>query len=427
MSSVARLEAVLADIAARNGALAIYLQVDADGARAAAAAADRRLATGAARSPLDGCLVGVKDNIDVAGLATTAGLGFRRGRVAARDAFVVERLRAAGAVIVGKLNMHPAAFGATNRNADFGDCANPTHPGLVPGGSSGGSAAAVAAGWADLALGSDTLGSVRLPASYCGVAGFKPTGGAISNGGVVPLSTRLDQVGLLAPDVAGLERGLAATAAFDPDCAGARAIDAAPVAAPTVLRAPRTPLGAAVEPGVWARFEAALAALERGGFRVERFDAPPVDLGRLRRAALLLSTSELLVTFEAEWRDARPAFPPDMAAAMAWAEGKSARDLARALHLIDGGGPLLRRLLGAARCLLLPAAPQVAFAIDARAPDNQADLTTTASLAGAPAASVPMPRADGALSAGLQIVGHPGADREVLAVARAYEALAAAR
>ena len=116
------LRATLVDIAARNAALHIYTAVDQAGALAAARASDARLATGKPLSAIDGVIVSVKDNIDVAGLPTTAGLGFRRAAIAARDAFVVARLRAAGAVILGKVNMHAAAFGATNHNADFGDC-----------------------------------------------------------------------------------------------------------------------------------------------------------------------------------------------------------------------------------------------------------------------------------------------------------------
>ncbi len=415
--------ATLDDIGMRNAALNIYTGLDEAGALAAARASDARHAAGAPLSVLDGAILAVKDNIDVAGLPTTAGLGFRREQIASADDFVVARLRAAGAIVLGKVDMHAAAFGATSRNADFGDCANPTHPGLVAGGSSGGSAAAVAIGWAQLALGTDTMGSVRVPASYCGVAAIKPAAGLISCGGVVPLCARLDHVGLLARDARDLALALPFAAAFDAaDPAARRFGPQVPLPIASMARAPRAPLGAIVEPGIWARFEAALATIARLGCVVERFDAPPCDLGRLRRAGLLLTGAEMLVIYETEWREKRAAFPHEMAATMNWAEGKSARDMARAMCLMDSGIPLQRQLQGTAQCLLLPTSPLSPFPTDAPAPANQADLTVLPNISGSPAASVPMPRGPGELSAGLQIMGCEGDDMAVLALAAAYQA-----
>ena len=425
---VARVESLLADITARNDAWAIYLHVDAQGALAAARASDARHAAGRPLSPLDGMTLAVKDNIDVAGMPTTAGLGFRSGCIAGHDAFVVARLRAAGVVIVGKANMHPAAFGATNRNADFGNCVNPAHPGLVPGGSSGGSAAAVVAGWADIALGSDTMGSVRIPASYCGAAGIKPSAGAISAASVVPLCGRLDSLGLLARDVQVLKQALPLAAGLDATDPYARPYpDWAPRSLPRKLRAPRAPFGTPIDPAVWARFESALGRLSGIGCAIERFDAPACDFGAIRRAGLLLSEAEMLVTFDAQWRGGRAAFPPDMAAAMAWAEGKGARDMARAAVLLETGTPLFRQLLGDADCLLLPTAPQLPFDFDTTPPANQADLTVLGNVAGAPGLSVPMPCAQGELSCGLQVLGRPGDDMAVLELGCAIQAAFAAR
>jgi len=422
LSVVDHVHATLDDIAARNASLNIYTWLDQAGALAAARASDARHATGATLSVLDGAILAVKDNIDVAGLPTTAGLGFRRDRIAGADAFVVARLRAAGAIVLGKVNMHAAAFGATTRNADFGDCANPTHPGRVAGGSSGGSAAALAAGWAQLALGTDTMGSVRIPASYCGVAGIKPSAGTISCGGVLPLCARLDHVGLLARNAPDLALALPLAAGFDAaDPAARRFGPLSPLAIPSTARAPRAPLGSDVEPGIWARFEAALQAIERLGCVVERFDAPPCDLGRLRRAGLLMTGSEMLVIYETDWREKRAAFPAEMAATMTWAEGKSARDMARALTLMDSGIPLQRHLQGTAQCLLLPTSPLSPFSNDLPAPANQADLTVLPNISGSPAASVPMPCEAGELSAGLQIIGREGDDMAVLALAGAYQ------
>lgn len=150
-----------------------------------------------------GTVVAVKDLVDVAGMVTTAGGIILPNEPAARDAPVVERIRGKGCVIVGKTNLHEFAYGVTSTNVHYGNVLNPHDPGRVAGGSSGGSAAAVAARMCDWAIGSDTGGSIRIPASLCGIVGFKPALGTIDLTGVVPLSWSLDTLGPMAPDVAG--------------------------------------------------------------------------------------------------------------------------------------------------------------------------------------------------------------------------------
>lgn len=157
----------------------------------------------------DGDRVAVKDLVDVKGMVTTAG-GIILPKVpAAEDAPVVKRLREAGCVIVGKANLHEFAYGVTNLNPHYGNALNPHDPTRVAGGSSGGSAVAVATGECDWAIGSDTGGSIRIPSSLCGIAGFKPQFGSVDIGGVVPLSRSLDTLGPMAPDVATLVRAFA--------------------------------------------------------------------------------------------------------------------------------------------------------------------------------------------------------------------------
>jgi len=150
--------------------------------------------------------VAVKDLIDVRGMVTTAGGTILPSIPAADDAPVIKRLRKAGCVVVGKTNLHEFAYGVTNVNPHYGTALNPHDPGRVAGGSSGGSAVAVATGMCDWAIGSDTGGSIRIPASLCGVAGFKPAYGSIEVGGVIPLSWSLDTLGPLAPDIATAAR-----------------------------------------------------------------------------------------------------------------------------------------------------------------------------------------------------------------------------
>ena len=159
-----------------------------------------------ADEPGSGERVAVKDLVDVKGMVTTAGGIILPEVPAAEDAPVVRRLRAAGCVFVGKTNLHEFAYGVTNINPHYGNALNPHDPTRVSGGSSGGSAVAVATGQCDWAIGSDTGGSIRIPGSLCGVAGFKPAFGSIDIGGVIPLSPSLDTLGPMAPDVATLAR-----------------------------------------------------------------------------------------------------------------------------------------------------------------------------------------------------------------------------
>ena len=194
-------EACLAAIAARNDELRAFITVTAESARAAARQADHELGAGADRGPLHGIPIAIKDLIDQTGTPTTAGSRVPPARPASSDAVVVERLRSAGAVLVGKTNLHEYAFGTTSEDSAFGAVRHPLDPSRSAGGSSGGSAAAIVAGMALAALGTDTGGSVRIPSAACGLVGLKPGMGEVPVDGVVPLSTTLDHVGPLARTV----------------------------------------------------------------------------------------------------------------------------------------------------------------------------------------------------------------------------------
>jgi aspartyl-tRNA(Asn)/glutamyl-tRNA(Gln) amidotransferase subunit A len=188
-------ERCLQQIAERDSGINAFIAVFGEQARAQARDADRALAANRDLGPLHGVPVSLKDLIDVRGVATTAASRVRQAHIAAADAHVVRHLRDAGAVIVGKTNLHEFAFGTTNEDSAFGPVRHPLDPNRSPGGSSGGSAASVLAGMAYASIGTDTGGSIRIPAAACGLVGLKPSLGDIATGGVIPLSSTLDHVG----------------------------------------------------------------------------------------------------------------------------------------------------------------------------------------------------------------------------------------
>ncbi len=203
-------------IAAYDRDLASYITVTADSALAEAAAAEREIAAGQYRGPLHGVPVSIKDLFYTAGVRTTAGSRILGDFVPTEDATVVARLRGAGAISLGKTNLEEFAFGATSVNPHYGACRNPWDRERIAGGSSGGSAAALAAGLCSVTLGTDSGGSIRQPAALCGVVGLKPTYGRVSRHGVVPLSWSQDHVGPLARTVRDAALVLAAIAGADP-------------------------------------------------------------------------------------------------------------------------------------------------------------------------------------------------------------------
>ncbi len=195
VSAVEVVERYLGAIDSVDGELHAFVTVLHDSARREAAAVDGKVAAGEDPGPLAGVPVALKDNLCTRGVPTTCSSRILDGWCPPYDATVVERLRAAGAIVIGKTNLDEFAMGSSTENSAFGPTRNPFDPGRVPGGSSGGSAAAVGAGLAPLALGSDTGGSIRQPAALCGVVGMKPTYGAVSRYGLVAFASSLDQIG----------------------------------------------------------------------------------------------------------------------------------------------------------------------------------------------------------------------------------------
>src|SRR6516225_6301645 len=210
-----RIEAQLDRVRDLNPSFRAFTTVDEAGARGRAQEIDAAEAKGRWLGLLHGMTIAVKDNIDTAGIRTACGSLLFADRIPNADARVVESLRRAGAIIMGKASMMELAFGVRSLDAVGGQCRNPWNPNHVPGGSSGGSAAAVALDLCDAALGTDTGGSIRMPAAFCGVAGLRPTHGLVSNRGVLPVSVSFDTVGPMARRVEDLARVLCAIAGYD--------------------------------------------------------------------------------------------------------------------------------------------------------------------------------------------------------------------
>src|ERR1700677_3885729 len=215
ISPVELTRACLDRIEKLNPALNAFITVSADSALAEARAAEKEIVRGEWRGPLHGIPVALKDIIDTAGTHTTADSALFQGRIPTEDAEVAKRLRQAGAVILGKNNLHEFAYGGSSLVSFFGDVHNPRNTAHVAGGSSGGSAAAVAAGLCYASIGTDTAGSIREPAALCGCVGIKPTYGRVSARGVIPLSWSLDHVGPLAATVGDVAAVLQSIAGYD--------------------------------------------------------------------------------------------------------------------------------------------------------------------------------------------------------------------
>ena len=206
----------LARIENVNPKLNAFITVFADSALVAARLAEQEILHGEYRGPLHGIPIGLKDILDTAGLLTSAASAQYKDRIPAEDADVVRRLRAAGAIILGKQNLHEFAYGGSSMISYYGEVHNPWDTSRIAGGSSGGSAASVAAGLGYAAIGTDTAGSIRLPAAYCGVVGLKPTYGRVSARGVVPLSRSYDHVGPIVQSACDAALMLQAIAGYDP-------------------------------------------------------------------------------------------------------------------------------------------------------------------------------------------------------------------
>lgn len=419
-------QAFLTRIHGVGASLNCFITVCEDSALAEAAASAERARAGRRLGPLDGIPVAVKDNMDVAGVPTSNGFGGTPYRTPVADSEVVRRLRAAGAVILGKLNLHEGAVGATNDNPHFGRAINPHRAGHSPGGSSGGSGAAVAAGLCCAALGSDTGGSVRIPASYCGVVGLKPSYGLISTRGVVTLSYGLDHVGPLTRTVEDAALMLDALAGFDPACTESR-IGPTRYQKPGSGRLDRVKLGVIEfvaekhDVAVVSAFKQAAAKLRELGADVRPISLSGYDPIKGRRAGFVRVEVEAAFNYGDLYQREPERFSTQMRSYLEYGAKLPATKLMRADRTIEAGAFALNRCFDEVDAVISPTTPQAAPSFDDTAPDNPGTYSIPANFAGAPAISVPMGVDDSGRPIGLQVIGPVHQDARVMDIAAAYE------
>ncbi len=448
-------EEALTRAARARDTLGAFLSIDAAATLRQAEAVDRRAAAGE-RLPLAGVPLAVKDNINVAGRASTAGSRILEGFVAPDDATCVARLVGAGAVVVGKTNCDEFGMGSSNENSGFGPARNPWDLTRVPGGSSGGSAAAVAARAAPLAIGTDTGGSVRQPAALCGLVGWKPTYGRVSRYGLVAFASSFDQAGALARGVADAALAFAVMAGADEKDATSLATPVPDVLAALAAGARGRRIGLLAEadapegglhPAVAATFARTAEILRAAGATVTRVSVPRVPLavpiyyltataeassnlarfdgarygvrsGEGSLAAMYRGTRSkgfgaevkrriLLGTFalSSGYHDAYYGRAQKVRALLA-------RDFAEAFRSVDA--------------ILCPTSPEPAFRLGAKVEDPLAMyladvFTVPASLAGLPAVSVPAGFSEEGLPVGMQLIGPADAEPLLFALARVVE------
>ncbi|MGB3753313.1 MAG: amidase [Parerythrobacter sp.] len=345
---------------------------------------------------LAGVTVGVKANIKVQGLPFHSGLAAFADRNADRDAVVVAKLRSAGAAIIGILNMEEAALGAKTDNPHFGATQNPHRKGFSPGGSSGGSGAAVAAGLCDVALGTDTMGSVRIPAAHCGVYGFKPATARVSQDGLDPADASLDAIGPLARSLDMLERVACVMSDMG---SGSGDLQGA------------TPVGHGVDTNaaVSQAFATVLASLPAAPAEAHL----PHPLSRVRFAGFR-GVSQSLAYHLAD----TPNMSARLAKLLEYGPARTAEQVAEDHAILSETRDRVLELVDRHGWLLMPTVPNPPFAHAAPEPAAQADFTCLANIAGLPALSLPMGWTADGLPLGVQIVARDGYEAGMFALAR---------
>jgi aspartyl-tRNA(Asn)/glutamyl-tRNA(Gln) amidotransferase subunit A len=435
ISSLELTRAALDSIERLNPTLNAFITVTGESALARARQADEELARGQDLGPLHGIPIALKDVFCTRGVRTTAGSLLLEHYVPDHDAAVVEKLAAAGAVFTGKTNMHECAYGVTSNNPHFGAVRNPCDPDRIPGGSSGGSGAAVASGQVFMATGSDTGGSIRLPASLCGTVGLKPTFGRVSRYGVLPLDFSLDHMGPLTRSVRDAALTLEAIAGFDPrdDTSSRKPVERyTPEAGCSIagmrVGVPENFFFDRVQPAVRDAVRAAIARAQSLGARLVPLRTPDMaELNVVSRVILLAEAAAVMEPHLAQ----RDRFGPDVLALLDQGRFVPATDYINAQRLRRVLQREFRKLWLEADCLFVPTSAATAAKIghttvDIEGTEEDVRLANTRFLRGfnalgLPALSMPCGRDAAGLPVGLQIVGPEFGEARILRAAAALE------
>ena len=408
----------LDNIAAHNPKLNAFITVTGDSALAQARLLDDELSHQGPRGPLHGIPVAHKDLLYTKGIKTTGGSLLFADFVPDHDAEVVQKLAAAGAVMLGKTGLHEIAYGITSANPHFGVIRNPRDPDRIPGGSSGGSAAAIGAGMALMATGTDTGGSIRIPASFCGIVGLKPTYGAVSRRGVLPLGLSLDHIGPMTQTVADAALMFASMRG-----------NTAPSGAPFTMNGVRVGLPLnfyfnRVDPAVADAVRAVAAKCEQMGAALIETSVP--DIQALNTVARVILLAEASAVYQKHW-DKRDKFGPDVLTLIDQGRLIPATDYVFAQRLRKTFCADFRRLFQGIDFLLTPATPtpapligETTTLIDGTPEDVRLAATRLVrgvNAIGYPALAMPCGKTD----AGLQIIGRPNEDDRLLDFGAAIE------
>ena len=429
-SPVELTQACLKRIERYNPALNAFIAVTAEHAITAARAMEAEQQREEWRGPLHGIPIALKDNIDTGGIRTTAASELFKDRIPFTDAEVVQRLKNAGAILIGKTNLHEFAYGGTSSISYFGPVHNPWALNRVPGGSSGGSAAAVATGPCFGALGTDTAGSLRIPASYCGIVGFKPTHGRVSKRGVVPLSWTLDHVGPLSrtvEDAAILLSVIASYDELDPSTAAVPVADYSRAceehASKLRLGIPRIPFFEGLDSEIAKAADAAIEILRKMTASVQEIRLPEASIPIDEIYAAVRSVEAY--TYHRQWISESPdkyqavtrqRIVQNVAAV-------KTSDYVQARLQLDLLRRQVNKVFAVVDLLVLPTLPSTPVLIADGANPAAVSIRNTApfDVLGLPAITVPCGFTTSNLPIGLQIVGAPFMESTVLALAHAYE------
>ena len=432
VSPVELTQACLSRIEQLNPKLNAFITVTADSTLAQAREAESEIQRGRWKGPLHGIPIALKDNVDTAGVRTTAASGLFKDRIPKQDADIVRRLKASGAVLLGKLNLHEFAYGGSSVISYFGAVRNPWDTAYSPGGSSGGSAAALAAELCYGAIGSDTGGSIRVPAAYCGIVGLKPTYGRVSTSGVIPLAWSLDHVGPMTRTAMDAALMLNVIAGYDPDDPNSADTLVQDCAAglegkTSSLRIgiPRIHFYEGLHPEIQAAVDAALSVLAKLTSSQHEVEIPAAN-----DTALLIMKTEAYAFHRVYLAKSADLYQPETLNRIRAGAGISGAEYIDARRQLDKSRRSISKIFDAVDLLLTATTPVPPLKISELLADPDhlrakevlsSPNTRPFNLLGLPTVSIPCGFTSNGLPIGMKIIGPPIGEATVLRLAHAYE------